>query len=348
MKTNFYHSYHTDIKVRVYSKTKQTPLWDCDSLKSRLQQIDLQNKTIHLLAGRKLSSISDSFVHSLDNPYTDYGNLKTTTVTKKVKVDYVDNSGPCTANTEVDSSIDLDYYINKAIENNRTYIENVGDEFEFMNLQHYDSVGDSYTEALTLKYTYLKEEASKHADPELYIKDKYTNPDSPFYASDLTDAERWVAYSCEKDMLKYGRLRLVYYQDSLFRDKNLKVGSMTGDEKRFNRKVMNQQLNNKLENNGISIPNGVTLGCTIDPKTCYISIVDKTNDGTNRINLCKEYYQAFADKAEDVGFDGFMDMYLSIDITSEGFQDVNQNINWSNDEDPIITRWLSESEYSTL
>ncbi len=186
--------------------------------------------------------------------------------------------------------------------------------------------------------------------------------------------------------------------------------------RRYNRKAMNQQLFNILEKNGLTVPEGVTLRCTIDPASCYIKISDNTGDNQDRRGLyekmeeilnkgengkslythiiqssyiskelessqyvyegrikfeyyhninglsygmkgdhnanflryCKKYYSAYAEKAAKVGFDGFLDMELSIDITSNGFKDAFQNVNWSDDEDPYIVGLISGTTYSTI
>lgn len=421
METNFYNSYHTSVKRLEYSKITSGPgISEDDRMQLQLEQAERQRRALELLFGGKIQSSkgkTDAFSHSLDSAYVDYSNLKPSSVTvTKMKVEYVDNSGPCTANIEVDSSIDLDFYINQAKMNNQAYIDSAGDELTFFSLENYNSVADAYKEALIEKYTYLRQEALQHANPELYIEEKYNNPKSPFYASDLTDIERRIAYNYEKDMLKDGTITGVSFQDSLFRGTVLNAGANVGDERRFNRKVMNTQLNNILSNSGISIPEGVALRCTINPKTCYISITDNTGDGVERKDLCSavesalnvkenginlyrhimqssysavdvessqyvyegrikfqyyhntdgnsmgmdgdynqkfkaycdKYYYKYSEKAAEVGFDGFMDMYLSIDITSAGFQDAFQNVNWSNDSDELIAEWLSESTYSTL
>ena len=270
--------------------------------------------------------------------------------------------------------------------------------------------------ALEEKYTILHREAMQHADPARYLKDKYTNPESPFYESELTWYERDIAYRYEKQMLKEGKIHGVHFQDSLFRDKIVNGLQSNGDERRYNRKVMNQQLSNILQNYGITVPKGVNLRCTVDPVTCHISIEDVTGDETDRgvlcsqienvlnvkensLNLyqhimlssysavevgstqydyagvikfqyrhntdgrssgmdgdynqkfiayCEKYYSAYVEKAKEVGFDGFPDMYLSIDITSNGFEDVYQDVSWCNDADETIVEWLGMSAYTTL
>lgn len=399
MNTNFYTSIHTNNLT--------------------LDKLNRSQRALAILSGKKngmRTRQKDMYVPQSHSPYVTYGRMNMTAAITKQETGILDNSGPCTANSKVDASINLDAYICAARTKNAAAIAASGDEFTFHTLENYESVGDAYYNALVEKYTFLHKEAIQHADPEKYIEDKYHNPDSPYYEAELTWYERDIAFRYEKQMLNTGKISGVHFQDSLFREKPVNGLQSNGDERRYNRKVMNQQLSNMLQNNNITIPEGVTLRCTIDPTTCFIRIKDVTNDGINRealcekierainvrengLNLyqhimqssysavqigstqynyegrikfqyrhntdgtslgmsgdynqkfkdyCKKYYPAYADKAEEVGFDGFLDMYLSIDITAKGFEDVCQDVNWCDDADATILEWQKKSVYSTL
>ena len=350
-------------------------------------------------------------------PYLLYENAKSVSTAVVAKSEEkTENQGPCTSNIVVDAMINIDAYIYAAKKSNEESIVASRDELTFYNLENYKSVNDAYYEALVEKYVYLHQEALKHCDPTKFIKDKYTNPASPFYAKDLTWYERDIAYRYEEQMLKYGKIHGVHYQDSLFRGKEVNALQSAGDERRYNRKVMNTQLSNILKNNGLTIPEGVRLRCTIDPHICYIKIEDATDSGIKRkglcekiekvvntkengknlyqhiiqssysavqvgstqysyegrikfqyyhntdgtsygmsgdyngkfVEYCEEYYPSYMDKARKVGFDGFEDMYLLIDITEKGFEDVYQDVNWTDDADATIREWIKRSAYTTL
>lgn len=197
----------------------------------------------------------------------------------------IDNSGPCTANTSVDALIDVGDYIQRVQEHNENSIQNAGDSFIAYNKDSMEGIQDAYHAALIEKYTYLKNEALKHNEPMQYIYEKYHNPDSSYYASDLTESQRNIAYSCERDMLKFGTVRGVHYDDSLFGGANIFRAANDADEKIFNRRMVNKQLSNMLNNEKISIPSNVSLICTVDSVTCRISIGDNTGDNVDRSTL---------------------------------------------------------------
>ena len=429
MDTNYYKSYiqmtsYSHRKLSYNDKGRGTDnlrLDEKNRMNVKLQTIQAKSYALQLLlggSGFRAGALGSHgpFYPFEDVVFPDYNHLKPIHVKSIQKLTVVDNSGPCTSNTSVDESIDLDAYIARAQAANREYIENAGDEFTFISRENYESVSAAYFAALQEKYTYLYNEAKQHAVPEAYIYDKYNNPDSPYDASDLTENQRQIAYRYEKQMLKDGQISGVYFQDSLFEGKPLNAGSIVGDEKRFDRKVMNSQLGNILKKNGITIPEGVNLRCTVDPKSCRISVADMTGDKTDRQALCEavekalnqgknglqlyqhimqssytaysdvstqynyegrikfqyyhntdktsygmdgdynekfakyceKYYHRYAEKAAEAGFDGFFDMYLSIDITSTGFHDAFQSVDWSDDQDPSIAEWAHHSAYSTL
>lgn len=202
-----------------------------------------------------------------------------------VKSTYLDNSGPCTSNTSLDATIDVSEYIKRAQQHNEDSIRNAGNEFTSLNSKEMQDVLEACTEALNVKYSYLRDEALKHTDPYRYISDKYKNPESPFYASDLNDVQRNAAYSSEYRMLKYGIITGVRFDDSLFEGIHIKGQAKDADERIFNRRMINKQLDNMLNEAGLSIPSEAKFVCTVDAVTCKISISDQTGDGVDRGDL---------------------------------------------------------------
>ena len=419
METNYYTSIHTNISYERTVKTSGRQIEEKNKIDMALERANKQKRALAILMGAssgKPVNRVDTYTPQVESPYITYGNVNQVIVTTKAEIEYLDNSGPCTANMEVDSVINVDDYIQAAKQKNHETIRNSGYELTFHTLENYEDVGDAYFKALEEKYTILHREAMQHADPARYLKDKYTNPESPFYESELTWYERDIAYRYEKQMLKEGKIHGVHFQDSLFRDKIVNGLQSNGDERRYNRKVMNQQLSNILQNYGISVPEDVNLRCTVDPVTCHISIEDVTGAETDRgvlcsqienvlnvkenglnlyqhiiqssysavevgstqyhydgrikfqychntdgiskgmdgdynqkfIEYCEKYYPSYAEKARELGFDGFPDMYLSINLTSNGFEDVFQDVNWCNDADETIVEWQGKSAYTTL
>ena len=202
-----------------------------------------------------------------------------------VRSTYLDNSGPCTSNTSLDATIDVSEYIRRAQQHNEDSIRNAGNEFTSFNSKEMQDVLEACTEALNVKYSFLRDEALQHADPYKYIYDKYKNPQSPFYASDLNDVQRKAAYSNEYRMLKYGLLTGVRFDDSLFEGIHIKGQAKDADERIFNRRMINKQLDNMLGGAGLSIPSEAKFVCTVDAVTCKISISDQTGDGVDRGDL---------------------------------------------------------------
>ena len=198
---------------------------------------------------------------------------------------YLDNSGPCTSNTSLDATFDVAAYIKRAQEHNEESIKNAGSEFKWDNRHVMEDISKVYNAICNEKYGFLRDEALKHASPSKYIYDKYNNPESPFYASDLTDSQRKIAYWNEKAMLKNGHLTGVRFQDSVFGETHIYGTAKHADENIFNRRMINQQLKNMLNANNISIPSDANLVCTVDASTCYISFSDQTGDGVDRSEL---------------------------------------------------------------
>ena len=121
-----------------------------------------------------------------------------------------------TRNTSVDSTIDLQKYIDDARESNRAALENAGSEID-VNAVTYTDSSEAFRAALTDKYSKLAAEAKTHSNPEEYIYGKYYDKGSQYYEANLTETERRIAYNYEMQMYKDGKINGVSYQDSLFR-----------------------------------------------------------------------------------------------------------------------------------
>lgn len=79
----------------------------------------------------------------------------------------------------------------------------------------WESESDWRREILDKKYQKINEQNKRYANPKEHIYDKYRNPYSPKYRSDLTKVEREAAYDMENDMLKHGELKIYRYRDAL-------------------------------------------------------------------------------------------------------------------------------------
>jgi len=178
------------------------------------------------------------------------------------------------SNREMDESIDLQSYIDKAKKQNLETIKNAGDKITAQN--SYVSEIDACGQALEDKYTKLLEEAKSHSNPQAYIQNKY----SPYYVSDLTDEEREIAYRNETQMLNYGKIYEYDMGDSLFRGITFPNASdEVENQKTFNRQVVNSEFDNLFEENGIEVPEGTQLSFSIDPYSYNLTVSGTEDEG---------------------------------------------------------------------
>ncbi len=203
-----------------------------------------------------------------------------------------------TRNTSVDSTIDLQKYIDDARESNRAALENAGSEID-VNAVTYTDSSEAFRAALTDKYSKLAAEAKTHSNPEEYIYGKYYDKGSQYYEANLTETERRIAYNYEMQMYKDGKINGVSYQDSLFRGIEIYGDVKDNDRIMFKRQTINRQISNIMLGAGIDtagIPD--TCSFTVDPYSYYISVdgVDDSlkqpmeqalNQGSNGKNLYK-------------------------------------------------------------
>ena len=177
-----------------------------------------------------------------------------------------------TYNTRIDSSIDLQSYINAAKKSNEDAIENSGNGIN-AKAASYTSLGKAFRGALTEKYSKLVSQAKSHSNPENYIYQKYYDKGCAYYETTLSDTERQIAYNYEMQMYKTGKINGVNYQDSLFRGIEVSGDVVDGDQIRFERQVVNTQITNILQQSGVNT-NEIPETCkfTVNPYTYEISV----------------------------------------------------------------------------
>ena len=177
-----------------------------------------------------------------------------------------------TYNTRIDSSIDLQSYVDAAKKNNEDAIANAGNEIN-AKAASYTRLGLAFYDALTEKYSRLVSEAKSHSNPENYIYQKYYDKGSEYYETNLSGTERQIAYNYEMQMYKTGKINGVSYQDSLFREIEVSSDVAGLDQIKFERQVVNTQISNILQPSGINT-NEIPETCkfTVDPYTYEISV----------------------------------------------------------------------------
>ena len=210
-------------------------------------------------------------------------------------------SGGRAYNTRIDGTIDLQSYIDAARKTNQEVIENAGTEINPNPVGYFD-VSAAFRAALTDKYSRLVDEAKRHSNPENYIYQKYFDPAFGYYETDLSDAERRIAYNYEKQMYETGKINGVSYMDSLFRGTEVYGDVMDNDRIDFQRQLVNAQINNILKQSGINteiIPDTCTF--SVDPYSYEITVEGISEDlkaamekalnvGDNGRNLFKHIY----------------------------------------------------------
>lgn len=174
-------------------------------------------------------------------------------------------------NRKVDQSIDLLAYIEEARCANKEAVDHAGNEIKSNNMDVYQETYHVFKKALIDKYTKLADEARSHADPEEYLLKKYRNKSCAWYVADLTDREREIAYHYERQMLETGTIKGVKFQDSLFRGILVK-GETDIARVAFNRQMVNAQIGNIFQENGIELREGEQCVFSVDPYSYRISV----------------------------------------------------------------------------
>lgn len=215
-------------------------------------------------------------------------------------------------NRKIDSSIDLQSYIDMAKASNQETIENAGNKIDYRTMPYVD-VARAFRAALTEKYSKLATEAKTHSDPEAYIREKYFCKGSEYYEADLSDIERQIAYRYEKDMYQTGKINGVSFQDSLFRGIEVYGDVVDSDEAQFKGEVVNAQIPNILQQAGINA-DAIPKSCefTVNPYTYEISVEGVGQD-----------LKASMEKALNVGENGkYLFYYLYNYASPQGASDV--------------------------
>lgn len=173
---------------------------------------------------------------------------------------------------------------------NTTYTSVVSNSQSQQNIQHqitskdkdqtiiqstneYVSKSDRMKKILDEKYKRINEQNKKFKDPHAHIYDKYRNPYSPYFRSDLTKSERESAYSMEIHWANHGTGGAYVFPDAAFRnEKAYDPEQERIERKAYNRQKVNEQLHSLFFKNGITIPNDTSLTFTIDPNNFKLTI----------------------------------------------------------------------------
>lgn len=182
------------------------------------------------------------------------------------------NHSTASRNRNIDESIDLLSYVEEARRANKEAVENAGNEIKCNNMAVYQGTYDVFKKALIDKYTKLAAVAKSHDDPYGYLFQKYRNKGCAWYAADLTDREREIAYRYEMQMLETGTIKGLKGEDSLFRGIAVGPEVLYAAEVAFNTQMVNAQIDNIFKESGIELGEGDDCTFSVDPYSYYISV----------------------------------------------------------------------------
>ncbi|MDT1121690.1 DUF4885 family protein [Bacillus altitudinis] len=139
---------------------------------------------------------------------------------------------------------------------------------------------DRRMKILDEKYEKINEQNKRFKDPQSHIYDKYRNPYSSYFRSDLTKVEREAAYTMEMSWARNNKGGQYDFNDAIFRnEKRYDPTQESVEKKLLNRQKVNEQLQALFSTNGLNIPKNANLTFTIDPNHFKL-VVSGTTDET--------------------------------------------------------------------
>ncbi|MGN7043606.1 DUF4885 family protein, partial [Bacillus safensis] len=158
---------------------------------------------------------------------------------------------------------------------------------------------DRRMKILDEKYEKINEQNKRFNDPQDHIYNKYRNPYSSYFRSDLTKPEREAAYIMEMSWARNNKGGQYDFNDAIFRNEKRYDSTQESVEKKiFNRQKVNEQLQDLFSKNGISIPKNTNLTFTIDPNNFKLvvggskdeSLIKQIEDLLNTTNNTRELF----------------------------------------------------------
>ncbi|WP_041108584.1 DUF4885 family protein, partial [Bacillus safensis] len=158
---------------------------------------------------------------------------------------------------------------------------------------------DRRMKILDEKYEKINEQNKRFKNPHGHIHDKYRNPRSPYFRSDLTKVEREAAYTMEIGWANSGKGGQYDFNDAVFRNEKRYDPTQESVEKKiFNRQKVNEQLQDLFSKNGKTIPKNTNLTFTIDPNNFKLvvsgskdeSLMKQIEDLLNTTNNTRELF----------------------------------------------------------
>ena len=158
---------------------------------------------------------------------------------------------------------------------------------------------DRRMKILDEKYEKINEQNKRFKDPQDHIYNKYRNPYSSYFRSDLTKTEREAAYIMEMSWARNNKGGQYDFNDAIFRNEKRYDPTQESVEKKIlNRQKVNEQLQDLFSKNGITIPKNTNLTFTIDPNNFKLvvsgskeeSLMKQIEDLLNTTNNTRELF----------------------------------------------------------
>ncbi|WP_431793413.1 DUF4885 family protein [Bacillus altitudinis] len=138
---------------------------------------------------------------------------------------------------------------------------------------------DRRMKILDEKYGKINEQNKRFKDPQSHIYDKYRNPYSSYFRSDLTKVEREAAYTMEMSWARNNKGGQYDFNDAIFRnEKRYDPTQESVEKKLLNRQKVNEQLQALFSTNGLNIPKNANLTFTIDPNHFKLVVSGSTDE----------------------------------------------------------------------
>ncbi|WP_144556209.1 DUF4885 family protein [Bacillus pumilus] len=172
---------------------------------------------------------------------------------------------------------------------NTTAVLNNQNVTDFNSRSAIKSTNEVMTEAdkrmkiLDEKYQKINEQNKRFSDPQDHIYNKYRNPYSSYFRSDLTKVEREAAYTMEMSWARNNKGGQYDFNDAIFRnEKRYDPTQESVEKKLFNRQKVNEQLQDLFSKNGITIPKNTNFTFTIDPNHFKLVVGGSTDEALTK------------------------------------------------------------------
>ncbi len=139
------------------------------------------------------------------------------------------------------------------------------------------TITQDYTDAVKAYYADAHEENLTYDDPAKHIWDKYKNPESPNFRSDLSEDERAWAYDQELDMLSGGR-HLQLRNPYAFPEAMPSLDSAAAQAYQSCREQIGSSIRSLLAENGVELPEDASFRLAVNPSDYTIRVSGLDDD----------------------------------------------------------------------